>query len=40
MAFIRERAKTLDIGHHHLLSEQQAALGRRLAELAPKEEKL
>lgn len=25
----------LDIGNHHLLSEQRAALGRRLAELAP-----
>ncbi len=27
----------LDIGNHHLISEQRAALGRRLAELAPGE---
>jgi len=40
MAFIGERPETESIGNHHLLSEQRAALGRRLAELAPKEEKL
>lgn len=32
---LRRAVEELDIGNHHLLSEQRGALGRRLAELAP-----
>ncbi len=32
---LKQALDELDIGNHHLLSEQRAALGRRLADLAP-----
>ena len=35
IGLLKDSLDELDIGNHHLLSEQRAALGRRLAELAP-----